>query len=198
MVVVRSVRTLTFTADGSALCSCGRSSFTRSTTSIRFAPGWRWMLTIMAGSAPIHAACRMFSAPSITSATSERSTGALLRKAMTSGRYWWLCWIWSLAAMVKDWNGPSRLPFAWLTFAAATAARTSSMVRPLAASRAGLTWMRTAGFCPPDSVTSPTPGSCAIFCTRRVSARSSTTVRGNDVDVSPSVSTGASAGFTLL
>ena len=48
--------------------------------------------------------------------------------------------------MVNDWSGPSRLPFAWLTLAAATAVRTSSMVKPFAASRAGFTWMRTAGF----------------------------------------------------
>src|SRR5262250_3897351 len=39
MVVVRSVSTVTVTADGSELCSCGRSCLTRSTTSIRFAPG---------------------------------------------------------------------------------------------------------------------------------------------------------------
>ena len=34
--------------------------------------------------------------------------------------------------------------------------------------------MRTAGFCPPLMLTSPTPGSCEIFCASRVSARSST------------------------
>ncbi len=79
MVVVRSVSTVTCTADGRALWSCGRSCLTRSTTSIRLAPGWRWMLTMIAGVSPIHAAWRMFSAPSITSATSESRRGALLR-----------------------------------------------------------------------------------------------------------------------
>src|SRR5262249_25155864 len=43
-----------------------------------------------------------------------------------------------------------------------------------------------------------TPGSWAIFCTSRVSARSCTAVSGSASDVSASVSTGASAGLTLL
>ena len=55
-----------------------------------------------------------------------------------------------------------------------------------------------AGFCPPLKVTSPTPGSCDILGTSRVSARSSTAVRGSAFDVNPSVRIGASAGFTLL
>ena len=87
---------------------------------------------------------------------------------------------------------------AWFTLALATAARTSSRVRPLAASRAGLAWMRTAGFCPPLKVTSPTPGSCEIFGRRRVSARSCTLVSGSVLEVRPRVRIGASAGFTLL
>src|SRR5438093_872137 len=58
--------------------------------------------------------------------------------------------------------------------------------------------MRTAGFWPPESETRPTPGSCAIFCTSRVSARSCTAVSGSAFEVSASVSTGASAGLTLL
>ena len=79
MVVVRSVRIATLTEPGSVVWSWGRSCLMRSTTWIRLAPGWRWMLTITAGSVPIHAACRRFSASSTVSATSERCTGAPLR-----------------------------------------------------------------------------------------------------------------------
>src|SRR2546430_17388926 len=58
--------------------------------------------------------------------------------------------------------------------------------------------MRTAGFCPPLRLTRPTPGSCEIFCARRVSARSCTLVSGSTSEVSARVSTGASAGVVLL
>ncbi len=58
--------------------------------------------------------------------------------------------------------------------------------------------MRTAGFCPPLMLTSPTPGSCEIFCASRVSARSSTLVSGSVLEVSASVRIGASAGLVLL
>ena len=47
-------------------------------------------------------------------------------------------------------------------------------------------------------VTRPTPVICEIFCARRVSARSSTLVSGNTAEVNDRVSTGASAGLTLL
>ncbi len=79
MEIVRSVSTVTWTDDGSALCNCGNSFLMRSTTSMTLAPGCRWMLTITAGSSFIHAACLTFSTSSITSATSDRCTGAPLR-----------------------------------------------------------------------------------------------------------------------
>ena len=79
MVLVRSVSTVTWIAAGSELSSWGRSAFTRSTTSMTLAPGWRWMLTTTAGVRFIQAASLGFSAPSSTSATSERRTGAPLR-----------------------------------------------------------------------------------------------------------------------
>jgi len=47
-------------------------------------------------------------------------------------------------------------------------------------------------------LTSPTPASSEIFWTRRVSARSSTWVRGRVFEVRARVRMGASAGFTLL
>ena len=62
----------------------------------------------------------------------------------------------------------------------------------------GLAWIRTAGFCPPLMLTSPTPGSCEIFCASRVSARSSTCDSGIVLEVSASVRIGASAGLVLL
>ena len=78
------------------------------------------------------------------------------------------------------------------------ALRTSSRPRPLAASAFGLACTRTAGRCPPESVTRPTPAICESFCASRVSARfwicGSVSVR----EESPSVRIGASAGFTLL
>ncbi len=117
---------------------------------------------------------------------------------MTRLRYCSLVTSWSLAPMVYAWRGPSRLPLAWFTLALATAVRTSSRVSALAASRAGFTWMRIAGFWPPLRVTRPTPGSWEIFGTRRVSARSWTLVKGRAVEVRPRVRIGASAGFTLL
>ena len=70
IVVVRSVRICTFTAEGSDACNWGSNFLMRSTTLMMFAPGWRWMLTMTAGVRFIHAASRVFSVPSITFATS--------------------------------------------------------------------------------------------------------------------------------
>ncbi len=62
------------------------------------------------------------------------------------------------------------LPLGWLMLAATRAARTSSRVSPVPPSATGSTWTRTAGFCPPLIVTSPTPETCEIFCARIESA----------------------------
>src|ERR1700687_4459086 len=105
---------------------------------------------------------------------------------------------WSLAPIVKDWRGPSSTPLAWLTLAAASAVRISSRLNPYEANAVGLAWIRTAGFCPPLIETSPTPGSCEIFCANEVSARSSTLDKGRESEVSARVKIGASAGLTLL
>ncbi|OIQ76291.1 hypothetical protein GALL_420330 [mine drainage metagenome] len=64
------------------------------------------------------------------------------------------------------------LPFGVLTLARPMAVRTLSSDRPSAASCLALTVTRTAGLCPPDSVTRPTPGTCESFWLSRVSARS--------------------------
>jgi hypothetical protein len=76
IVVVRSVRIETFTAEGSDALSCGSSVLIRSTTAMMLAPGWRWMFRMTAGTRFIQAACFTFSAPSTTVATSRRRTGA--------------------------------------------------------------------------------------------------------------------------
>jgi hypothetical protein len=93
---------------------------------------------------------------------------------------------------------PSRLPFAFFTLAAAIALRTSSRPRLFAASAFGFACTRTAGRCPPESVTRPTPGTCESFCARRVSARFWMSGRRSVREDRPRVMIGASAGFTLL
>ena len=79
MVLVRSVRMVTWTDLGSVAVSCGSSALMRSTTEMMLAPGCRWMFMITAGVSFIQAAWRMFSASSITVATSVILTGAPLR-----------------------------------------------------------------------------------------------------------------------
>src|ERR1700693_2073210 len=56
IVVVRSVRTITFTDAGKLLCKSGSNFFTRSTTWMMLAPGWRWMFMITAGGGVLQAA----------------------------------------------------------------------------------------------------------------------------------------------
>ncbi len=79
MVVVRSVSGWISIACGSEAVSCGSSFLMLSTTSMTFAPGWRWMLTISAGVVFIQAESWLFSAPISTVATSLSFTGAPLR-----------------------------------------------------------------------------------------------------------------------
>ncbi len=87
IVMVRSVRMATETADGREARSCGSSALTRSTTAMMLAPGCLWMFRMTAGTSFIQAACFVFSVSSMTLATSERRTGAPLRYAMIRGRY---------------------------------------------------------------------------------------------------------------
>ena len=89
------------------------------------------------------------------------------------------------------------LPLAPLAFAAVIAVRTLSSVRPYEARARVSTWIRTAGRCPPDNVTRPTPATWLIFSARRVLTMFWTSVSGSDSEVMASVRTGASAGLTL-
>ncbi len=87
IVTVRSVSSVTSTLEGSEAWSCGRSFFTRSTTSMTLVPGCRWMLRMIAGVASAHAARREFSAASTASAISETRIAAPFLYATISCRY---------------------------------------------------------------------------------------------------------------
>jgi hypothetical protein len=84
-----------------------------------------------------------------------------------------------------------------LPFALAMVVRRSSMLSPYLASARGLNWMRTAGRCPPEMLTTPTPGSWEIFCASRVKERSSTSMSLSVSEVTASVMMGASAGLNF-
>ena len=79
MVLVRSVMIETWTPAGRDSSSCGSSCFTRSTTPMTLAPGWRWMFMITAGVVSFSAPSWVFSDDCTTSATSARRIGAPLR-----------------------------------------------------------------------------------------------------------------------
>ncbi len=203
IVTVRSVSTCTSSEAGSVSLSCGSRAWMRSTVSITLAPGWRLMLRITPARTPLsgvpaQAARRVFSASSTVSATSDRRTGLPFLNAMMRLRYSCADWSWSLASMVDARSGPSKPPLAAFTLAAAIALRTSSSVIPSPTSAVGLAWMRTAGRRPPAMATRPTPLTCESLGARRFSTRSFTRITGSEGELMASVSTGASAGLTLL
>ena len=76
MVIVRSVRMVTSTPDGSEACSSGIRSWMRLTTSTTLAPGWRCTFMISAGVEFIQPPSLVFSAPASSVAISFRRTGA--------------------------------------------------------------------------------------------------------------------------
>ena len=104
---------------------------------------------------------------------------------------------WSLALIEYACVGPSKLPFGELMFALLMVVRRSSMFRPYLASARGLNCTRTEGRWPPEMLTTPTPGSCAIFWARRVKLKSSASMRFKVFEVTASVMIGASAGLNL-
>ncbi len=79
MVVVRSVSTATSMPAGRSDEQLGQQFRTLSTVAMTLAPGWRWMLSRMAGVRSAQAARRVFSGPSTTVAMSLTRTGAPLR-----------------------------------------------------------------------------------------------------------------------
>ena len=76
MPVVRSLRTSTCIALGKPACNSGKRALIASTVAITFAPGWRCTFKMMAGFRLAQAPSLMFSALSMTLATSDRRTGA--------------------------------------------------------------------------------------------------------------------------
>lgn len=76
IVRVRSEATCSSTPVGSIARKPGSRAWTRSTTSMTLAPGWRWMFNRMAGVRPNQAAWSRFSAARRTCATSPRRSGA--------------------------------------------------------------------------------------------------------------------------
>ncbi len=93
--------------------------------------------------------------------------------------------------------GPSKLPLAAFELALAMVVRRVSRPMPNEDSACVLAWIRTAGRCPPESDTSPTPEIWLIFCASRVLTRFCTSVSGMLSELIASVNTGASAGLTL-
>jgi hypothetical protein len=75
IVTVRSVRMFRSIAAGSVACNCGSRSLMPCTTEITLAPGWRWILRMIAGVSFIQAPSLSFCAPSTTLPTSLRRTG---------------------------------------------------------------------------------------------------------------------------
>ena len=144
------------------------------------------------------AARRRFSASSTICATSLSLSARPSFQAITRSSYSAADLSWSFASMVEARCEPSKLPLAWLTLAAAMALRTSSSDRPSEASSFGLAWMRTAGRRPPAMLTRPTPSTCESLGARRFSTRSCTLITGSEGEITATVSTGASAGLTLL
>ena len=87
-------------------------------------------------------------------------------------------------------TGPSGL-------APTIASRTSSVAIPAFDSATGLSAIRTAGWSAPETVTSPTPGTCEIRCASTVSATSYIALVDIVFEVSASTKTGAAAGLAL-
>ena len=72
------------------------------------------------------------------------------------------------------------LPFGWSTVCVAmTLLHVRRGSRPTPASATGSTCTRTAGCCPPPTLTWPTPFTCEIFCARTVLADSKTSLSGS-------------------
>ena len=141
-----------------------------STTLMTLAPGWRWMLTMIAGVLSAQAASLVFSGPSIdvgdvATAAPARRCGRRRSTRGTRRRPELVVGVDRRACV-----GPSKLPLALLTLALPIVGAQIVDVEPEAASARRLAWMRTAGRWPPLMLTRPTPGNCEIFCASRVSA----------------------------
>ncbi len=93
-------------------------------------------------------------------ATVERRITVPSTVFTTSGSYSDAVRSWALMPMVTARLAPSKVPSGPTALALAIAVRTSSMLRLMAASRAGSTRTRIAGCSEPATVTSATPFTC--------------------------------------
>ena len=79
MVSVRSEMTLILTAAGIEACSTGIIALIRSTVSMTFAPGWRWIARMIARLLLYQPAIRSFSGALMARPMSRMRTGDPLR-----------------------------------------------------------------------------------------------------------------------
>ena len=185
IVIVRSVSDRDLDRlRAAALLSWGRSSSTRSTTSMMLAPGLALDVEDHGGRrVPSRRPASTFSTPSID----RRDVGEADGRAVAVGDDELPVFVGREELVVgadrrRPAAVPSKLPLAWSTLREPrSAVRRSSRLRPWDESAVGFAWTRTAGLWPPLMLTSPTPGSWEIFWARRVSARSSTFESGSAV-----------------
>ena len=88
------------------------------------------------------------------------------------------------------WRPPSKMPTGPSGLALTIASRTSSVAIPAFDSATGLSAIRTAGWSAPETVTSPTPGTCEMRCAITVSATSYIALVEIVFEVSASTNTG--------
>ena len=115
---------------------------------------------------------RALATPSRTLAMSDSRTTALPLVFSTSPAKSRASRSWPFKAIVSARSLPSKPPTGPLTLVARSAVTTSCIDRCAAASAAGSTRTRTAGFSEPLTCTCPTPGTCAKRWPSTESARS--------------------------
>ena len=115
---------------------------------------------------------RLLRTPGSIEAMVERRITVPSTVFTTSGSYSMGVRSWPLIPMVTPRLLPSKVPSGPTALELAMAVRTSSMLTPMAAMRAGSTRTRMAGCSEPATVTSPTPSTCASRCAMMLSAAS--------------------------
>ncbi len=102
-----------------------------------------------------------------------------------------------LVEIVSLWRSPLKMPTGPSGLAVMIAVRTSSVAIPALDRATGLSAIRTAGWSAPETVASPTPGTCEMRCAITVSATSYIALVEIVFEVSASTNTGAAAGFAF-
>ena len=106
------------------------------------------------------------------SATSDSRTKLPFELLTTMSRNSFAVRICLFSDSVSLWRSPLKMPTGPSGLALMIAVRTSSVAMPAFDSATGLSWIRTAGWSAPLTVTSPTPGTCEMRCASTVSATS--------------------------